>query len=285
MIAHRDIPLDDVTMHCASAGSGDLVLFLHGFPEFWYMWRRALAETGRFFFAVAPDLRGFNLSSRPSGPSEYAIKKIAGDIKNLATELGYSRCSIVAHDWGGAAAWVFAMYFPDMLHKMVIINSPHPAIFQRELKTNPAQREASAYMAEFIKPDAEEKLSTDNFSPLMEMAFGDSIRKGLFTEEDRTAYIEAWSRPGGLTGGLNYYRAMAFTSEKKPINGKPIPVINTPTLVIWGEKDTALLASNLDGLERYVSDFTIHRVPDGSHWIVHEQPELIIKLAQEFLHG
>jgi len=173
----------------------------------------------------------------------------------------------------------------------VIINAPHPAIFARELRDNPAQQQASQYMLLFRSPQAEQFLSANNCAALVETVLGDGLKKGFFTEEDKKAYIDAWSQPGALTGGLNYYRAAHIgppTGEAGEFvaQGALDPgafVIKVPTLVVWGEKDTYLLASNLDGLEKFVPKLKIVRIPEGTHWVIHEQPERVNRLIREFL--
>ena len=267
------------------------MLFLHGFPEFWYEWRALLLEFGRDHKAIAPDLRGYNLTEKPPSVSDYSVRHIVADIRGFFDHFAHGEKGIlVAHDWGGAAAWAFAIAYPEYLEKLIIINAPHPGVFARELAENPAQQQASAYMLTFRAEGAEELLSRNNYRALARAVFEGSTKPEVFTEEDRRAYLTAWSQPGALTGGLNYYRAArlgppAPGSDEPPkpfVNERPLDV-RVPTLVIWGEKDTALLQGNLNGLEHHVPDLTVKRIPDGSHWVVHEQPEQVCALMREFL--
>jgi pimeloyl-ACP methyl ester carboxylesterase len=286
-IRHAEAEVNGVRLHYAAAGAGPLMMFVHGFPEFWYEWRRQLVDFGRDHLAVAPDMRGYNLSARPTDVDDYAVPKLVEDIRALAAHLGHRRFILVAHDWGGAVAWAFAMVHPGMLERLVVINAPHPGVFARELRENPAQQKASQYMLLFRSPEAEAVLSADDHKALRQ-ALGD-VWEHRFTDEDRRMYLQAWSRPGGLTGGLNWYRAARLgpPSADAPARGlvdvSKLPVIEVPTLVIWGEQDRALRTGNLDGLDEHVRNLTIRRVPDGTHWVVHEQPELITREIRAFI--
>ena len=284
--------VNGIRLHYVSAGAGKLVMFVHGFPEFWGEWESQLADLGQDYQAVAPDMRGYNLSSKPPEVEKYHVKYLIEDLRALAEHLGHEKFVMVAHDWGGAVAWSFAMRCRDWLEKLIVINSPHPAVFARELLHSPAQQKASGYMLMFRKPEAERILSENNYAGLMAMVTQFGSRWEM-TQEARMKYIEAWSRPGALTGGLNYYRASPLyppTSKKDEENIQGILnlphdmlEVRVPTLVIWGEQDRALLTGNLDGLEEYVSDLTIRRIPDGSHWVSHEQPKLVNSLIRNFL--
>jgi pimeloyl-ACP methyl ester carboxylesterase len=281
MLKHNFADVNGVRLHYASEGSGPLLMFLHGFPEFWYEWRDLLPDFARDHLAVAPDMRGYNLSSRPAEVEQYHMRALVEDVRALAAHLGYSRFTLAAHDWGGAVAWAFALAHPDMLDHLIIINSPHPATFRRELSTNPSQQKASEYMQFFRTPEAEERLSANNYALLRRILFGGSF---IRSEADARAYVNAWSQPGALTGGLNYYRAMRGTGGPNAASADPAAlVVKVPTLVIWGEKDTALLTSLLDGLEQFVPNLTVKRFPEGSHWVIHEQPQKVIASIREFI--
>lgn len=291
------VEANGVRLHCVAAGEGTLILFLHGFPEFWYEWKNQLLEFGRDHLAVAPDMRGYNLSDKPAGVENYRVDVLVEDIRQLADHFRQNRKLIlVGHDWGGAVAWAFAIAHPEYLQKLVIINAPHPAIFGRLLTSDPAQQQASQYMLLFRSAQAEPVLSANNYAVLTEAVLGEGLRTGAFTGDDKAAYIEAWSQPGALTGGLNYYRASRVGPPAPPqfaaeigastANFAPDPkqlIVNVPTLVIWGEKDVALTVANLDGLSEYVPQLTIKRVPDASHWVVHEKPALVNGYIREFI--
>jgi pimeloyl-ACP methyl ester carboxylesterase len=187
-------------------------------------------------------------------------------------------------------AWPFAIRHAQYLEKLIIINAPHPVTFVRELRDNPAQRKASRYILVHRTPEAEGILARDNYAVLVSSLLKDGIRDGYFTEEDKNAYIGAWSQPGALTGGLNYYRAAhlgSFTGERDDIlSADPsLFTVAVPTLVIWGEMDRYLLTGNLEGLEEYVPNLTVKRIPDGSHWVIHEKPGLVNSYIREFIES
>jgi pimeloyl-ACP methyl ester carboxylesterase len=280
--------VNDIRLHYVTVGQGKLILFLHGFPEFWYEWKNQLAEFGRDYQAVAPDMRGYNLSSKPTDIAQYRIRYLIEDVRALTEYLGHKKFILVAHDWGGGVAWPFAMRHPEYLEKLIIINAPHPVTFVRELRDNPLQQRASQYILVHRTPEAESILAKDDYALLVNSLLRDGMELGYFTEEDKKAYIEAWSQPGALTGGLNYYRAAhlgSFIGESDDIlSADPaLFTVRVPTLVIWGEKDRYLLTGNLERLERYVPNLTIKRIPDGSHWVIHEKPALVNRNIREFI--
>ena len=286
--AYAELP-NGMRLHYAEAGSGPLILFVHGFPEFWYEWKDQLAEFSRDHRAVALDMRGYNLSSKPQRVDDYRAKHLVEDLRLLIDHLGGRPCVMVAHDWGGAVAWSFAAAHPAYLRKLVMINAPHPVLFARELLHNPAQQKASAYMNLFRADKAERVLSEDGYRRLVAMTV-DHWASGAGADEERAAYLAAWSQPGALTGGLNYYRASPLhPTEDEAAMQKLAQLdaqkfrVDVPTLVIWGERDQALLPGNLDGLEQHVAALTVHRIPDGSHWVVHEHPEYVNRLIRQFL--
>jgi pimeloyl-ACP methyl ester carboxylesterase len=287
---HEYATVNGMKLHYVRSGQGDLVLFMHGFPEFWYAWKEQIADLGRNYLAVAPDLRGFGLSQKPAAVEDYRAANVIEDIRALAARLnGGKPFVLVGHDWGGAIAWGFAMKYPELLTKLIIINAPHPMVFARELRENKAQQRASAYMLFFRSAQAEAALSANDYEPLIGF-FGGLKAKGKFSLEDEKAYREAYRQPGALTGGLNYYRASRIGppdpgSQDTLVTGiaPGDSTVAVPTLVIWGEKDDALLTGNLVGLEAFVPNLEIHRIQDGTHWVVHEVPEQISQLIRGFI--
>lgn len=281
-LSHDFADINGIRMHYAHAGAGKLMLFAHGFPEFWYCWKDLLPAFARDHHAVAPDLRGYNLTSRPQDVDAYKIDTLVEDLGALARHLGHERFTLVAHDWGGGVAWSLAIKKPRWLDALIIVNSPHPTIFERELNTNPAQQKASMYTRLFQSPKTEALLAANDFKALKDILLTEGLKRGHFTAADEAEYIKAWSQPGAITGALNYYRAANMGPPMKPgetarsfETGIANPVVKVPTLVIWGEQDPHLLTSNLDGLEQYVPDLTVKRIPDGTHWVIHEQPTVV----------
>lgn len=291
------VTVNGLRLHCVTAGKGPLILFLHGFPEFWYEWKDQLREFSKDHLAVAPDLRGYNLSDKPPAVSNYRVDLLLEDIRGLADHFRHGKKFVlVAHDWGGGLAWAFAIAHPEYLQKLVIINAPHPAIFSRLLANDPDQQKASQYMLLFRSAQAEETLSANNYALLVNAVLGGLLKSGAFTEADKQAYIKAWSQPGALTGGLNYYRAAKLGPPAPSDVAKEIGasdtniapdllkmIVRVPTLVIWGEKDEALITRNLDGLNEFVPNLIVKRFPDASHWVVHEKPDQLNRCIRDFI--
>jgi epoxide hydrolase 4 len=297
MLKHEYVNVNGVRLHYIATGTGALILFLHGFPEFWYAWKNQLAEFGKDHLAVAPDLPGYNLSDKPAELNRYEYSRLVEDIRQLGDHFSPNRKFVlVGHDWGGVLAWRFAIAHPNRLSHLVIINAPHPRVYARLLTSDPEQRSASQYIFANRNPQAEKTLSENNYAVLVNRILDPGLKSGAFTEEDKAAYLEAWSRPGALTGGLNYYRANRSGPPTPGQDTRLSPslvdnvklegasIVNVPTLVIWGEQDMRLLPKNLDGLEQFVPTLTVKRIPDGSHWVVHEKPAQVNGSIREFIH-
>lgn len=278
-------------LHYASAGKkqNPLILFVHGFPEFWYEWSAQLPEFGDDYFAVAPDLRGFNLSDMPADVSAYKAKHIVDDLRLLIAHLGYEKAVIVAHDWGGAICWNLAIALPALVEKLIIINSPHPYLFMRALAQDQSQQSSSEYMNWLRNEGSEAALAKDDFALLEGFFTGmGQPAASWFDEATRARYHECWQH--GLTGGVNYYRASPLhppTSNDKgasKLSFNPDDFkVRVPTRVIWGESDKALPKTLLDGLDEFIADLHIERIEEGSHWIIHEQPDRINALIRQYL--
>jgi pimeloyl-ACP methyl ester carboxylesterase len=291
-LQHRYVDFDDVRLHYVEAGDGPLMLFVHGFPEFWGAWQNQLGEFSKDHRAVALDMRGHNLSGKPPGVKAYRPKHLVADLRRLIDHLGGRPALVVAHDWGGAAAWNLAAAHPEYIEKLIIINSPHPVTFARELRDSPAQQQASAYMNWLRRPGAAQKLLENDCARLAAMLSQSSADPRWLTSERLARYREAWTQPGALQASLNFYRASPLhpaTPEEPGAAGLALKpedfTVRVPTLVIWGERDTALLPGLLDGLAALVPQLTLKRIPDGSHWVIHERPEEVNRMIREFIEN
>lgn len=265
-----------ITLACRGRREGARVMLLHGFPEAAFVWDEVIERLAPAVRCVAPDLRGFGASSAPVEASAYRPKALVADLAAAVEALGAPLDLLVAHDWGGALAWNLAAQRPELLRRLLIVNAPHPATFLRELRSNPAQQQASAYMNFFCRPDAAALLAEDDYRRLWRSFEG----AGWLTPEMKAQYRAVWDR--GLEQQLNYYRGSPLRPPAAPgdaIHTLVLPdeavTVRVPTTVLWGERDHALLPALLDGLERWVPDLELVRVPDASHWIVHEQPALV----------
>jgi pimeloyl-ACP methyl ester carboxylesterase len=267
------------------------VMFLHGFPEAAFAWDEVMTRLAPHARCLAPNLRGFEKSSAPAEVEAYRARHLMQDVEALIQHTGGPVDLLVAHDWGGAVAWNLAAMRPELMKRLLIINSPHPATFLRELRRNPAQQAASAYMNFLCRPDAEALLAENDFArlwPFFERMGG----QAWLTEALRSRYREVWGM--GLTGGLNLYRASPLRPPSKAdprvdqaLQAVQLPdamtVSRVPTALLWGEGDHALLPGLLDGLERWVPDLHLTRVPEASHWIVHEQPARVVEEVRRCL--
>lgn len=280
-IRHHHVDVGGVRLHVAEAGSGPLVVLLHGFPEIWYTWRRIIPPLVRAGFrVVAPDMRGYNLSDKPKGVAAYGVRALAADIAGLITALGAERASVVGHDWGAGVAWSFAMAHPDKLDRLAILNGPHPERMLEGLR-RPSQILKSWYMFVFFLPKLAETILPRGDYALLTKAFrNDPIRRDAYTEADIAIYREAWSQPGALTAMVNYYRAMPYPSLRMDLTP-----IHAPTLVIWGDRDAYLGPDLAAPPARLVPNARVEHIADASHWIQHDHPELVSEKLVTFLRG
>ena len=272
------ITTNGVRLHYVTQGEGELMLLLHGFPEFWYSWRHQIPEFAQSHKVVAIDLRGYNDSDKPADPKAYGMSNLIADVEGVIRGLGYDRCTLVGHDWGGAIAWSFAYAHPELCDRLIVMNLPHPAKFAAGLMT-PQQLLKSWYIFFFQIPVLPELLLQANDYGLIAEAFkGMAIDKTAFSPADLEAYKDAAAKRGALTAMVNYYRnALRSGGDRR------WGVLKVPTLLIWGEQDTALGIELTYGTEEYVEDLTIRYIPNCSHWVQQEQPELVNQYMREFL--
>jgi pimeloyl-ACP methyl ester carboxylesterase len=264
----------DVRLHCAAMGppAGPLVVLLHGFPECWVTWRfqlPALAAAG--FRAVAPDMRGYGGSDKPRGVAEYAMEKLAGDVSGLIAALGRERADVVGHDWGGHVAWHLAMWNPERVRRLAILNVPHPARMRAALRTL-RQLRKSWYLFFFQLPFLPERfISPESIGRSLRYM---TARRGAYDKADIEAIVAA---AGDRTGPINYYRAAA---RHRGPRWKPV---SAETLVIWGEGDRFLGPELAVPDPRWVPHARVERIPGASHWVQADAPERVNQLLVEFL--
>ena len=276
--------LAEVRLHYVEAGEGPLVVLLHGFPEFWFAWDAqidALAAAG--FRVVAPDMRGYNLSSRPVGIASYATPRLAADVRDLIRERGAERAMLAGHDWGGEVAWATAMSHREVVERLAILDSLHPNWMRKELRSA-RQLARFWYKAVFQLPWLPERIASfRKFQPLRR-EFERDARPGAFSAADIDRYIEAWSQPGAVTAMIDYYRAR-FREMGRDREARTRPVA-APTLVIWGQRDRYLGAelAEPDRADVPHLDRVIH-LPDASHWVMHDEPAEVSRLLIEFFSG
>jgi len=284
-VKHEYADLDGVRLHYARTGSGPLMVFVHGFPQCWYMYRHQLSHFGADHLAVAPDLRGYGRSSKPEQLHEYGAWPAARDIRALAMSLGYERFVLVGHDWGAAAAWTFALHHPELLDALVILATPHPATFDRALREDPEQQEASQYLLGLRRPEIESLISHENFAALR-----NTLEQPFIDEYDVEQYQESWREPGALQGMLGWYQreGLGPPEDCTPARGNYAPeitplIVRTPTLVIYPTADQYTRPAAHEGIDQYVPDLVFQTIDDGSHWVAEEHPDLVNRYIRGFL--
>ena len=274
------IEANGLTFQCVVEGEGELVVLLHGFPQFSYAWRHQIGPLAKRFKLVAPDLRGYGESSRPVGVEHYAMHHLVDDIVGIIKALGYEKAHIVGHDWGGAIAWRLAQEHPEVVNKLVVLNAPFPQIFFKALRGKWSQMRKSWYIFFFQIPGLPEALFKWRSKQIVKKVLQQTGAKpGTFSKEDLQKYTEMIERPGAFKGALSYYRAAL---KGKPPSGEG--KVTVPTLLIWGEKDQALGKDLTLGMEKYfTSSFKIEYLPNASHWVMEDEPEKVTALILSFL--
>ena len=279
---HLFVPTNNIQLHCVTQGEGDLVILLHGFPEFWYSWRHQLPALARHFKVVIPDLRGYNDSDKPA--TGYDLDTLATDIRGLIYGLGYSKAHIVGHDWGGAIAWHMAQRFPQVMHRLAILNAPHPQAFVQALTRSLDQLWRSWYVVAFQIPGLPERLIRTNIKSFVQAVFQEqAVRKGAFTKADTAIYRAALEKPGVLSAAMSYYR-QALNPQIWLQQWRKITPVLAPTLVLWGEDDSFLSQELTADLEALVDGpFALKVIPDCGHWIQQEVPQTVNRELLQFL--
>ena len=271
------------------AGSRDQppVILLHGFPESHRTWRDIVPDLARDHFVLAPDQRGYARSSKPQGVEHYTPDRIVADLIALADHYDIERFTLVGHDWGGAIAWLAALQHPQRIERLVIVNAPHPLIFQRSLFDSAEQREASQYITRFRDTSLDTGLVGKGLETFFSSTFAQVLTSAVMGK-DKAAYLDEWAQPGAMTAMLNWYRASAITvpapgeSPPRPaFLDAPFPPVTQPTLVIWGMGDKALLPVQLDGLDALVPDLTVRRI-EGGHFVPWENAPAVLAAMREW---
>ncbi|MGR6329059.1 alpha/beta fold hydrolase [Sphingomonas sp. XXL09] len=257
------------------------VILLHGFPESHRTWRGIVPDLARDHHVVAPDQRGYARSSKPEGVAAYAADQIVADLMALADALGIGRFTLVGHDWGGAVAWMAALTRPDRVARLVIVNAPHPYLFQRALFDDPAQRQASQYITRFRDTGLDQGLVGAGLERFFGSTFVHHVAHAV-AGEDKAAYLDEWSQPGAMTAMLNWYRASGVIvpapgedAPRPAFLDRPFPPVTQDTLVIWGTRDTALLPLLVDDLPPFVPQLTVEKI-DAGHFVTWEKPEAVV---------
>ncbi|MDQ3914195.1 MAG: 4-alpha-glucanotransferase [Actinomycetota bacterium] len=279
-IHHAYVSLSEVKLHYAEAGTGPLVVMLHGYPDFWYSWRHQMPFLARRGFrVVAPDMRGYNLSDKPHGVAAYRMENVVRDLRELVETLGDGPARVVGHDWGGVVAWYFAMAHPALLDRLAILNAPHPQRYVRSM--NPRQAFKSWYVGFFQLPLLPERfVSANDFAMLRKLFRYDPARRDAFTDEDVELYVEAARRSDGLRYPINYYRALLRPNPLPALRWRPI---ERPVQVIWGDRDRFLETSLAEPDSGWVRDARVHHLTEASHWVHHDEPAEVNGILAEFL--
>jgi pimeloyl-ACP methyl ester carboxylesterase len=280
-LEHVFLPTNGIRLHVVQSGSryGDLVILLHGFPEFWYGWRRQIQPLANAGLRVwVPDQRGYNLSDKPRGLDAYKLDELAKDIVGLMDAAGADKCYLAGHDWGAAVAWWVAFHYPERLHKLAILNVPHPAVMMQTLSNSITQLKKSWYMFFFQIPFLPEAILRNNDWELVEKMMKTGSNPGSFNTADLEQYRHAWWRKNAITSMLNWYRAVI----QKPPDLKGNLRIQVPTLILWGTNDIALGRE----MARPSLDLCDHGklvfFEQSSHWVQHDESETVNKYLLDF---
>jgi pimeloyl-ACP methyl ester carboxylesterase len=257
------------------------VVLLHGFPEFWYGWRRQiepLAAAG--FRVIVPDQRGYNLSSKPRGAAAYALTELVSDVVAIADQLGQEKIFLAGHDWGAAVAWSTALLHPQRIAKLVVLNVPHPSVMRKFLSTRPQQLLRSWYMFFFQFPWLPEALFSAFNYRMGVRALLRCSRPGIFSDEDLAQYRAAWSQQHAVSSMINWYRALFRVRVKFPDK-----TVRVPTRILWGERDAFLLAEMAQESLRYCTSAELFTFANATHWLQHEEPTRVSELLIDFFRG
>ncbi|MHA1171332.1 MAG: alpha/beta fold hydrolase, partial [Candidatus Heimdallarchaeota archaeon] len=269
-IEERYIEVNGVKLHTVIVGKGEPIILLHGFYDFWYSWKDVMIALKDEYKLIVPDTRGINTSEKPEGVDNYYPEVLINDVKVLAEVLELGKFILVGHDWGGSIALGFATMYPELLKKLIVLNTMHSGLLAKLIRTDKEFRSSASYQLDFIKKGSEDTLAPQDWE-----SFNDNLlaKKDDF---DKEMYLKAWKQPGALKAGLNYYRA-AYKRAREGKNpedwgGK----IDVPTLVIWGKKDKVLRPILASGLEDFIPNIKIVWSEEAGHFILADDPKIVI---------
>jgi pimeloyl-ACP methyl ester carboxylesterase len=286
-IRHSYAQVGGVRLHYAARGNGQrLVILLHGFPECWYSWRNQLAALGDDCTVVAPDMRGYNLSDKPSRVEDYRMDLLVDDVLGLIRHFGQREAAIVGHDWGAAVAWAVALRHPEYVWKLATMQVPPPAAWRKNMTWRQALR--SWYMFFFQIPRLPEwQISRNDFAALERTFKRTTARPGVFSDADITVYKNALRERGALTGAVNYYRANVLPllfSRRTEANESSETRVHAPTLFIFGERDFAIIPETVRGVRDYVAaPYREVRIAHSGHWVQNEAVSEVNAALKNFL--
>lgn len=280
---HLFVETNNIRLHSVTQGQGELVILLHGFPEFWYAWRYQIPALARHFKVVVPDLRGYNDSDKPE--SGYDLDTLCADIQGLIQRLGYTKAHIVGHDWGGVIAWHLAQRFPHCLNRLAVLNAPPPHRFIQELMSNLDQVRRSWFVFAFQVPGLPEWLIQQNLTEFVKGALREhAIRKGAFSAEETEIYQAALAKPGVLRAAMSYYRQLLWLPNWLSSITRFPQKVEVPTLVLWGKEDSFLSHKLTEGLDRLIAaPFKLRVIPECGHWVQQEVPQTVNRELLNFL--
>jgi pimeloyl-ACP methyl ester carboxylesterase len=288
-IQHGFAEVNGIRLHYAETGydKSELVLLLHGFPEFWFSWRNQLPVLGEHFHTVAPDMRGYNLSDKPSGVENYTIDVLVNDVTALIDHFGKEKAAIVGHDWGAGVAWAVAQFRPERVSKLAVMQVPPAAVWRANLSLRQLLR--SWYMFFFQLPRIPEWLIQRNNFQSIERTFTEMVfTKNTFSSSDIELYKEAMRKPGAVSAAVNYYRANVrrIMSNRRQIEHKPDGPVPIPTLFIFGEEDFAIIPETVKGVEKFVhGPYQELRLPHSGHWVQNEAAAEVNRALLDFLEA
>jgi len=274
---HEKIQANGIQFHYVTEGSGPLMIFLHGFPEYWYSWRHQISEFSKNYKVVALDMRGYGQTDRPQGRESYTIDILVNDVKEVVSALGYKKCVLVGHDWGAIIAWYVAMNFESYIEKLIVMNVPHPQCYMENLNINQVLK--SWYIWLFQLPKLPELyLKSRDYKWITDQFLG-AVNSEAFSQKDLNKYKENAAHPGALTAMLNYYRNLPAEMMKKDVT----PIIQIPTLMLWGENDPYTGKNSTLGTDQYVKNLDLKFLPNCSHWTQQDCPREVNQYMSDFL--